>query len=484
MLPDGIDCEERMADSYVFISYPTDDAVIASALHDAIKKMPDRKMEPFLDRAYIAGGENIGEKIAEALDGTVYFTAIGTNVQRRNFDWCGEELGYYRKAHPESRREVCLFHDTMPNLFGQRKGYKVQALSEEQEKTLATRTIKVVDCEFYEYFKDLSAKNQELKTQRIQSKEDLEEIDAWAQESAHKLTNSFVEAINNRVRDEWHPQGRIDLTIYNGDFYLDASPTIAANSIVSMANTTYRIFGAASPANSRTYRWDEFIGYIRSKTGSSALTSIMSDIIVSALPDKDQAKNDFVFLAPDGKFYRIILVMHNEYGNKRRDFEINLIETLDKVRGGEQATTTLVAGIMIGSRFRSLFIEDGAPYSEERLKSLPNDELVDELKRMMQGIDRITADAAGDGLTDIQALEELFANGAGIRKLSETWYKVFPPFIDAIKGYIKAPTDPNREALFAAYSGYMIVGRENNRRFLKMCINEYLERIDRGTPAS
>jgi hypothetical protein len=108
-----------------------------------MKAMPDREFEPFQDRTYIAGGENIDDKIAAALDETVYFTAIGTNVSRRNFDWCGEELGYYRRAHPSDRREVCLFHQSVPDLFTQRKGYRAQSLNPEQEAVLGSPVVQV-----------------------------------------------------------------------------------------------------------------------------------------------------------------------------------------------------------------------------------------------------------------------------------------------------------------------------------------------------
>ena len=40
-----------MAEKFLFISYPSDDAVIAMALYEAIKAMPDRALEPFQDRA-------------------------------------------------------------------------------------------------------------------------------------------------------------------------------------------------------------------------------------------------------------------------------------------------------------------------------------------------------------------------------------------------------------------------------------------------
>ena len=270
------------------------------------------------------------------------------------------------------------------------------------------------------------------------------------------------------------------MSILDGDFYLDKAPAIPPDSRVSMLSTTYSIFSAAPPANQKTYHWDEFTNYIRDKTGSDALSVLISDIIITALPDKDQAKNDYIFKAPNGRFYRIILVKHNVYGNKRRDLEMDLIETLSKIKGGTEETTTLVAGIVLGSRYRSLFIEQGAAFSRERLEGLSNDALVDELKRMLQSIDRITADAADDGLTDLTALQKLLGDSIGVQKLFGAFDEIFPQFLSVAKKFIKEPTQENRDALFATYSSYLTIGKENNQKFLKLCINEYLKYLDRG----
>jgi hypothetical protein len=85
----------------VFISYPSDDGIIADSVSNAINKMPNNGFEVFLDRIYIKGGARIPDTIRDALKKTVYFVAIGTNVARRNFDWCGQELGFYQASHPD-----------------------------------------------------------------------------------------------------------------------------------------------------------------------------------------------------------------------------------------------------------------------------------------------------------------------------------------------------------------------------------------------
>jgi hypothetical protein len=90
--------EKTMTRNKVFISYPSEDGIIADSVSAAITKMPGNGLELFLDRIYIKGGARIPDTIRDALKQTVYFVAVGTDVKRRNFDWCGQELGFYQAS--------------------------------------------------------------------------------------------------------------------------------------------------------------------------------------------------------------------------------------------------------------------------------------------------------------------------------------------------------------------------------------------------
>jgi hypothetical protein len=95
----------------------------------------------FLDRIYIKGGARIPDTIRDALKQTIYFVAIGTNVARRNFDWCGQELGFYQASHPDDndRLETCLYDKTISELFVERKSYKAQSLKQNHWTNLVIR---------------------------------------------------------------------------------------------------------------------------------------------------------------------------------------------------------------------------------------------------------------------------------------------------------------------------------------------------------
>jgi hypothetical protein len=461
----------------IFISYPSNDGIIAQCVSAAISKMPNGRLEYFLDRIYIKGGARIPDTIREALRQTVYFVAIGTDVLRRNFDWCGQELGFYQASHPDDNRlETCLYDKTIPELFVERKSYKVQALKAEHLDELGFPIIKAAESEIYHFLVRTAELNAELYPPHP-PEQYWKDVPKWAEQYACEIADSFLLALQSRVRDEWFPQGRIELSISRGEFYKDNIPSVPLDTQVTMANSAYKLFRAASPASPKTFTWDSFTKYIKEKTGSDQLIRIVSDVIINALPDKDEAKNDYVFQAPNGKFYRVILVKHSVYGDGRRDFVINLIETSEKVKAGDTDTTTLVAGIVLGSKYRSIFVEEDAKYNESKLKDLETDNLVDKLKQMLRDIDRISADAASDGLADYDALQALLGDTMQVKNLFDKWFQVYPPMEAAAKKFITEPTTPHRDAFFAAYKPFLAVSRANNATFLLLCMDEYRKRL-------
>ena len=461
----------------IFISYPTDDAIIANKVNDAISKMPAKGLDIFLDRAFIRGGARIPDVIREALKETVYFVAIGTNVVRRNFDWCGQELGFYQASHPDDdRRETCIYDKTIPELFVERKSYKAQSLRKEHTDELGFPITEAKRSELYDFLIEIANLNEDLH-QPPKRDEYWRDVLVWAERYASEITDSFFLALQTRLRDEWYPQGRLEINIQNGEFYRQSNPTLPLDSQVIMAGSTYNLFNSGIPTRDRPLSWDSFIDYVKEKTGSDLLIKLITDVIINALPDTAEANNDYVFQAPNGNFYRVLLVKHSVYGDKRRDIVMNFVQTLDKVKAGDQDTTTLVAGIVLGSKYRSIFVEKEATYGENRLRGLDKDELADALMHMLRDIERISADSASDGLADYGALQNLLGDTLQTKKLFDKWYEVFPAMEAAAKQFIREPTLANQAAFFTAYSPFIDVSKSNNTTFLHLCIDEYRKRL-------
>jgi hypothetical protein len=242
----------------------------------------------------------------------------------------------------------------------------------------------------------------------------------------------------------------------------------------------FNIFSTSVPDNIRPVRWEKFLEFLRDNTGNDILARIISDIAVSALPSRADAKGDYVYQAPNQLFYRVLLVRHSVYGNRRRDMVFNLIRTLDKVQGGDTRTTALVAGIVLGSKYRSLFVESGAKYDPDRISSLALDDAAVEIGQMLQDIDKINADAASDGLADFNALLDLLGSTLETRKLFDRWWIAFPPMEAAAKQLIRDPTREQLSNFLQSFQPFVEVSRQNNTVFLQLCLDAYRRLLDGG----
>ena len=456
----------------VFISYPHEDAIIAERLMSAVLAMPGNKFETFLDRSYIKGGQNISYTIKEALKRTVYLVAIGTDVTRRNFDWCGQELGYYQGSHPDGdRRETSLYQASIPEIFSETRCFRAQSLLPSQREEFGDPVVPAAESDFHEFLIDLA----DLHAQRHSptNHDTWAKVPGWAEYWTMELASAFFDAAQNREKDTWYPQGRIALSITDGDFYRRADPLIPESTDVLLSGSLYNMLGQSVPESNKARSWSTFARLVIDASGSDTLCRIVNDVVISALPSRAEAKNDYVFQAPNQRFYRVLLVRHTVFGNRRRDFVLNVVETLDRVRGGDRATTVLVAGIVLGSRYRSIFLEVGATYGPEVLATLADDALKDRLAALLRDIDLINADAASDGVADFAALEEALGSKGDVKALFARWWVVFPAMERDAKRFVASQSPEDRQAFFASYAAFIEASRKNNAVFLRLCLDRY-----------
>lgn len=466
----------EMIRNRVFISYPTDDILIASALNDAVLKMPEGRLDTFLDRENIGGGELIPQTIRSALRETIYFVGVATNVSRRSFDWCGLELGFYQGSYDDpARREGCIYHLTYPQLFATARNFKVQSLEAEQKAQFLDQVVQPADCEIYNFLKDLAELNQKLHPPQ-NPKKYWEAVPGWAEEHARIITNAFFISLQTRVEDAWYPQGRIVISVENGDFY-KTSLQLPADAEVTLSPTAYNIFSVGIPNPIRPITWEAFDSLLTDVAGNNILSRIILDVTLSALPSKADAKGDFVYQAPNQLFYRVLLVKHSVYGSKRREFTFNLIKTLEKVRSGSRATTALVAGISLGSKYRSLFLENGGKYTPEKIGKLAYQDAANIVDELLQDIDRIHADAASDGLANYTSLQALLGDDPQIKRLFDEWWIIFPQMENAAKDFLKKESEDAFSVFITSYKNFVETSKKNNLEFLLRCLDAYTKTL-------
>jgi hypothetical protein len=232
----------------VFISYPTEDRAVASKLEDAIKSLEGNQFDVFLDQTYIEGGRQISQTIRSGLDKTVYFVGIGTFAARNNFSWCGLELGYFTALNRDGSGLVtCLYHDEIPDVFQPYKCFRVVALNETQTTELGKKVFEVHKAPLFEFLTEIANEH----NRRFKSRNEASffaSAGEWAKKWALEITDAYFSALQNRVKEKWYPQGRLEVTVADGLFFQKTPQEIPANATIHIEATTYSILNLGMPA--------------------------------------------------------------------------------------------------------------------------------------------------------------------------------------------------------------------------------------------
>jgi hypothetical protein len=88
-----------MKELTVFISYVREDAVISTALNNALQDAFGKDIKVFVDKVSIQQGDNIRETIEANLAKADVLAVVSTGIERPSYDWAGFELGYFAATH-------------------------------------------------------------------------------------------------------------------------------------------------------------------------------------------------------------------------------------------------------------------------------------------------------------------------------------------------------------------------------------------------
>ena len=305
-----------------------------------------------------------------------------------------------------------------------------------------------------------------------------EDARKWAEKGARDVTESYFNTLQERVKSTWFPQKRIEVRTDASAFWERPSPQLPEQAAVVLETTTCGVFKYGVPREQASVAktWKEFEEIIQQQTGGLNFTAMITDVIVSALPNNAEALNDHFFLAPDEKSYRILLVMHRLYGNGNREFVLNLVETLRPIAGeGDKETSLMTAAIMLASKYRFLFLEQESKYSVERISQAIKGSSTIAVRQLLKDLDRVHAEATKEGFADETALIKMFGT-ADEYEVRDLFERFWPPLIamkTAASQFMEAPSDQTREEFIEKHKGFVDLTKEINQRFIALCLNKY-----------
>jgi hypothetical protein len=470
---------DEMPKLHVFISHAGEDMDIAIALRDAIAKLGDpNNVDVFLDYDHIDPGSEISDTIKGSLCESDFFIGIATHNLRNQFSWCGLELGYFLAGRKENGHINYLFHNEIQDVFRPYLGTKIVGLDQRPNKALPTSS-KLADAPIYRLLLQIGVEA----SRRSFPKDPFKFFDslrAAAAAGALAVTAAYDDQLVLNAKKVRYPQGKISVAFPPGLTPDELSKWIGQAKVSIYPRAAYALqIPELSDARPAEMDWFPFVERMKDISGGPYLSSIIYDIIEDFLPSQFNAKNDYLFQAPEKHTFRVILVRYELFGDGRSEFIFNLIETLEPLKGGDPKTTLITSAIVLATQFRSLFIENDATYAVKTLEGLPEDGFVSTIKDLLRDLRRMHIESATLGLTE-EALKAALGSPKKIQDWFAKWWPMVAKLDDAANAYMAARAEPNKAALLSTLRDMIEQTSPVNRAFTSLCLQVYKQIIDGG----
>jgi hypothetical protein len=465
----------------VFLSYHHSDGIIASALRKALKEINRTRVKCFLDTFEIKSGKHWEEELTKALKEADWLLCVFTGEQS---DYCGYEVGVFSESHglkisPNSDSRVICLHDvpTFPSIFHAHQNKVVQFPPERKPVAFDERKF-YLESALAKFLSDFhSYKGLYVEEDALEgiSQEDL------IFDHAKKITEAFKQARSTDLKWEKFIQLRIELRIPNSgteDFF-----GIPEDAEVSGDNETFGLFNIAMPpepdgSTSKTTWKDLRDAQNLSSMATSWMDKIERDVIYAARNrGRSKAETEITFQRGD-KILRPVLSRHALYEDGSRTFSIQFIETLPRQFLGRRNTSLILAGLILGSRFRFAYFEDGEGEYQKRFDDSVSDRQFGiNCRQLRYDIERMEHESAEFGLLDREAFIAAFGEGnrAIAQHFLENWDVVKPELFAVLPiREIQAVDRPKiKEAVFKFFAKMKL----ENAAFLQKSMDVYYEEM-------
>jgi hypothetical protein len=494
-IADGI--KKNPDDVHVFISYSHDDKELAECVRDELRKANPDRVSFFLDAYSIRSGDRWDLSIISNLKAADWLIFIYTGRERRSYDYCGFEMGIFASAHhldttqdiAQSARLVCV-HDTpdVPAMLSMVQNRQILPYEMEEPSDNAKEN----KFEFYrdsplaQFFEDFYQypAHRPLRVNMLMRDsggdsrlKEMPNIATAIVESVSILVEKFEDARKNDPVSEKFYQVRMEIEVR--DTIAPAATEISGRSTVTAAQDTFNLIGLSPDPDKKgeiRTTWSQMRKSLTDSNETSSWMDKIEDDILDAVHQRNLRSPETTFRAHDGQFYRPLLARQIIYGSGMRRFSAIFVRTLPRKFVGDETTSALLIGLILGSRFRFSFIEN----QKDMLLVTFGDNVTDAdfklaCRQLVYDVERIEQESSEFGMNSPDLLQQAF--GPENHEIVDGFYRVWFPARDdlfaVLQGGIADASQPNREKLRQKIQMFASTINPYNRRFLEMCLQKY-----------
>jgi hypothetical protein len=294
-------------------------------------------------------------------------------------------------------------------------------------------------------------------------------------EQAKNITEAFIAARKSDRKWRKYLQLRMELRIKDGGGEFGEQFVGIPDTTEVLADySTLIMFNSKPPPGSEGPKttW----GLLRAAQSAISMTTTWMDKIERDAIEEAKgrcSKEPDITLQSGDRILRSILARHEYYHDGSRRFVINFVETLPRQFLGRKNTSLLLAGLVLGSRFRFAYLEEGDnQYQSLFAGDKDDEEFAVNSRQLIYDIERMEHESAEFGLLDRKAFIAAYGdeNRAFVENLCHIWDVERSKLFDALNSH---DLQLNRQKIQTAIFAFFNRMKTQNAAFLMKSIDVY-----------
>jgi TIR domain len=405
----------------VFVSYAREDALLVRDITDELREVFNLLLEFFVDNETIRQGSNWRQVINNHLDSADVLLIISTGQQRESYDFPGYEVGYFSRSikgrgrpNPDGTgRQIIplVIGGTTPTAVSDLQGVIIKPddiLSftvtpddmSSEEKFLQSLGPDNPFRKMLQHLRDAVTTMSNIRP----SEDDLRVLNRKIDECAIRLYKRIFAYLRAKVSTETYPERKLIIRTPLPPARSDDGD-ILTNSTVEFVGRSFEVFGL--PERPRQLDWSTFLLAIsRSDIAlqwKEGIRALVSDSLSGSPTD------NYYFLSSlhPAQSFRLFVSLTRTYYSGQKEVHVYIVELAPTKDYGEAKTTMLLKAIAVGLKYRSLFLENGSPFSPDIVwYSTAN--FRRKVKDLWDELQRLLTDARQARLDDPQLLSFIY----------------------------------------------------------------------------
>jgi TIR domain len=451
----------------IFISYTQEDQRIADALKTLFEQALGSAVDVFLDKTSIAFGGAIKDKIVDGLQHADVLVALIAGGQPASaLNWIGWEVGTFEAAWRERTVPKDLSNT---NIIGQvvvlcNEGASLGPELGNRPVELGIPSNILPDPGTEDYDKRLraAARSQTELLKLVQDMEKLvkngehEEFFKGRDDSLDDLVTDFkvkaFEELKGRIIHESKPTKHVVIR-FSGSAMRDDYFELPDKSTLSFSDQTSSVFGldqsqrslfrkvGTPPTHVARYEttWGQFKVALKVNRYGAYWLGVIEQALIAAKRGDAPPETGLVIVAHNERLHRVVATTVTTFFNNDSEVSLYLVEALQRLDHGEEATSNLLNGVTIVCRFRFAFLEAKSDFYYKNFPPTIGTPRA-KAKELLMELDYLRSEAIHANL-DKLGMWEPFMDKNRFDAMTQTWKDVDLKLRGACAALIAPPRD-------------------------------------------